>query len=338
MAKKYSLYKFKSKDSFHATLYWPCWFQSSSSLIVVLTGTWCSAGMDSKCLIKLLFFPKRLFCQLKKIPPVICFGIFNIKGIYVFAGHSSIFKHTVDLSHQSGTFSFFSVSTNQPEVAWNMQRQTRHDTGSHWQDRKVNKEIPLRKLVHAAQPRPLACHCFTSDNIHSAQRGVVDQVSAERLQRSPSLKHLCVCQIPNDWVRLAQTIHLRASGELPNPKNTEQRSIFFGHVQALGNHFTSSSWIYNFKQEDIFHILYISSEEEEAVCVLTLSYTYSDIYARITLINTNKSVISPSWESNTAKQDADAGRRACLERIYWTSSAKTRAHLPNAQKRFHMCR
>lgn len=135
-----------------------------------------------------------------------------------------------------------------------------------------------------------------------------------------------------------QTIHLRASGELPNPKNTEQRSIFFGHVQALGNHFTSSAWIYNLKQEDILHILYTSSEEEEAVCVLTLSYTYSDIYARITLINTNKSVISPSWESNTAKQDADTGRRACLERIYWTRSAKTRAHLPNAQKRFHMCR
>lgn len=62
-------------------------------------------------------FSQTAILSVKKILPVICFGIFNIKGIYVFAGHSSIFKHTVDLSHQSGTFSFFSVSINQPEVA-----------------------------------------------------------------------------------------------------------------------------------------------------------------------------------------------------------------------------
>lgn len=337
MAKKYSLYKFKSKDSFHATLYWPCWFQSSSSLIAVLTGTWCSAGMDSKCLIKLLFFPKWLFCQLKKI--LICFGIFFHKGDLCLCWP---FIYIQTYCRLESSVRYFLFRLCQHQSAWSCLKRAKADetryrfplTGPQGQQGNT-----LRKLVHAAQPRPLACHCLTSDNLHSAQRGVVDQVSAERLQRSPSLKHLRVCQIPNDWVRLAQTIHLRASGELPNPKNPEQRSIFFGHVQAFGNHFTSSSWIYNFKQEDIRHIPHISSEEEEeAVCVLTLSCMYSDIYARITVINTNKSVISPSWESNTAKQDADTGRRACLERIYWTSSAKSRAHLPNAQKRFHMCR
>lgn len=97
-----------------------------------------------------------------------------------------------------------------------MRRQARHDTGSH--------EVMRSPKEYFQKISP---SCLTSDNIHSAQHGVAHQVNAERLQRSHSLKHLCVFQIPNYWVRLTQTIHLRACEELPSPKSTEQNRISF---------------------------------------------------------------------------------------------------------------
>lgn len=170
-----------------------------------------------------------------------------------------------------------------------MQRQARHDTGSHWQEHKVTKEILWENLSTLFD--------IWQCSLCTAWSGSSGDWNAERQQRSASLEHLCVFQIPNYWVILIQSIQLRACEELPNPKNTEQHRISFGHVFSVGNHSTSTSWICIFKHKDLY--IHVQWEGGSFLCIDLVLYVFQ--YKCTNHTNKYQQVcdITIMWEQHT---------------------------------------